>query len=302
MRLLSCIERFAKLAGAFFLVACIGGLFGGCRHDRDLTALDQGSPSISADGAQLVFARISGKESFLVLYNRRTKEAMRLTPKGVQAYQPVWATQPGLIIFTRVEGHDHHLWSIHSDGSQMKRITDGPFIDNPLVASSDGAQVYFVRENWTGRLMLPLREVWRADLASKPPQVSLVGLGTSISSDGQKRAFEFQRDQGIYLFAGGQSASNFICHGYSPVISPDGRRLAFVRITTNWDKEIWVRDLEAGTERLVHSARPHFSQPLFSLNSQELAIRQLIPEPPHPEILIFSLGKHLKERVVVEVD
>lgn len=300
MRLSSCIGRVAKVAAGLLLVACAGALCGGCRHDRDLTALDQGSPSISGDGTQLVFARISGKESFLVLYHRQTEKAVRITPEGVQAYQPIWATQRGLIIFTRVEGHYHHLWSVHSDGSQMKRITDGPFIDNPLVASPDGARVYFVRENWTGRLMVPLREVWQADLASEPPQVSLVGLGTSISSDGQKRAFESRLDEGIYLFAGSQSASNFICHGYSPVISPDGQRLAYIRITTNWDKEIWVRDLGAGPERLLYSAHPHFSQPLFSLNSQELAIRRLIPEPPHPDMLIFSLGTHQQERIVVE--
>jgi Tol biopolymer transport system component len=300
MRLLSRIARVTRVAVALFLVACTGGLFSGCRHDRELTGLDQGSPSISVDGTQLVFARIGGGESFLVVYDRQKKQARRLTPKGVQAYEPIWSARQGLIIFTRVEEHYHHLWSVHSDGSEMKRITDGPFIDNPLVTSPDGAQVYFVRENWTGRFMLPLREVWKADLAPPQPRVSLVGLGTSISSDGQKRAFESKLDQGIYLFSGSQSGSNFICHGYAPGISPDGVRLAYVRITTNWDKEIWVRNLAAGTERLVYSAHPHFSQPLFSLNSQEVAIRQLIPEPPQPDIVIFSLANRQEERIAVE--
>jgi Tol biopolymer transport system component len=55
----------------------------------------------------------------------------------------------------------------------------------------------------------------------------------------------------------------------SPVISPNGRQVAYTIRETNWDEnayetEVWIADSATGRTRQVTNARKSSSQPAFS--------------------------------------
>src|SRR5262249_55183515 len=62
----------------------------------------------------------------------------------------------------------------------------------------------------------------------------------------------------------------------TPVISPDGSKVAYTLRETNWDEnayetEIWIADSAAGRPRQLTNARKSSSQPAFSPDSSALA-------------------------------
>ena len=104
----------------------------------------------------------------------------------------------------------------------------------------------------------------------------------------------------VYLADGEESAAKYVCDGFSASISPDGSKLAYVTVTTNWQHEVRVRELRTGKVELIEPMPGDSSPPAFTSGGAALLWRQDWPASNITVITIYSLTSHLRERVVIE--
>ena len=208
-------------------------------------------------------------------------------------------------------------------------VTPIPTAVPPLVPEVvDKAQQPFWIIYWQGN------EIWRIDDQGKERQLLLdtykrLGLyltanpyleylvntspesRVAVSPDGQELALVLidkpglvhQREQftfSIYLFEIPSNKLTFLSQGASPIWSPDGKRLTFVRGDTTpdgflWDSGLWIADLETGQiYPLVkgYTAIPalYVSYWAWSLDGQQIAYRYRQDMIDQPEIWIKSVA------------
>ena len=158
--------------------------------------------------------------------------------------------------------------------------------------SSDGQHVAFVdfRNNrWNvfevnANQGAAVRQVTNFDQVSQLPAYSPAGhklvfvqderssVGTTAPNGQPGAAVNITRQ---YIWEVDLEKNSFtqLAEGYSPAFSPDGRKLAITRKSRDsGNSEVWVVDVESGTESLVASAKDQgFIEPSFSPDGKRLA-------------------------------
>lgn len=96
--------------------------------DRDLVAF---SPSWSPDGTQLAFeARPSSAgPSGIYLYTLATGAVRQLTSTPYGDHHPTWSPDGTRIVFSRASVAESHLFSVATDGSDLRQVTSGATSD-----------------------------------------------------------------------------------------------------------------------------------------------------------------------------
>lgn len=133
----------------------------------------------------------------------------------------------------------------------------------------------------------------------------------AVSPDGQKLALVLidepglvrQREQftfSTYLFEIPSNKLTFLSQGASPIWSPDGKRLAFIRGDTTpdgfvWDSGLWIADPETSQFYPLVKGDPanpalHVSYWAWSPDSQQIAYRYREDMIDKPEIWIKSVA------------
>ena len=110
-----------------------------------LTGLRGMSPSWSPDGKRLVSAATSQDRAPNGLYimNADGSHAHRISPTGREAQYAAWSPDGRRIAFTYVVGGGFDLFSIHPDGTQLRRLTQDGSVgqNNWPMWSADSRQI-----------------------------------------------------------------------------------------------------------------------------------------------------------------
>jgi Tol biopolymer transport system component len=110
---------------------------------RELTsgANNNGFPSYSPDGKQMVFRTLGPEGQGLRVMNLEDKSVRVLTDDYDNF--PLWSPRGDLIAFTRQIDGDFELFTIRPDGSGLKRVTTAPGNEAHCAWSPDGEWMIF---------------------------------------------------------------------------------------------------------------------------------------------------------------
>jgi len=181
----------------------------------------ESQPSFSPDGNQVAFSWNQGKEDDLDIYVKVVEAGMplRLTSTPASEYSPAWSPDGRYIAFLRQGTESAAFYLIPALGGLERKLSNASphrvGADAPFVSwSPDGKQLALVdrdsEQSPLGIYLLDLEANQRRRITSPPAK----SLGDS-----------------------------------TPVFSPDGNSLVFVRTTSLAVQDIYLIDLKSGSER-----------------------------------------------------
>lgn len=169
------------------------------------------------------------------------------------AVQPAWSPDGTRLVFER----DGDVFTAAADGTDERRITQGPDLDREPAWSPNGRQIAF-RSNRGG----DISDVWvvNADGSGAVNLTRHPGFDgqPAWSPDGSRIAFNTNRDGNYEIYvmnADGSGPVNLTRHpllDIEPVWSPDGRRIAFPSLRDG-NYEVYVMNADgSGAVNLTH--------------------------------------------------
>lgn len=159
--------------------------------------------------------------------------ATALTDPFGDARQPQWSPDGRRIVFQAYWSGDYDVWVVDADGGNLEQLTSGPFDDREPAWSPDGQSVVFSSDR-SGSY-----DIWTVDVASLEVRRRTDDPGNeytaSVAPDGRTMAWVTDGDEaGVWTGTSSADARRIVVlgdsDGYSPSWSPDGGRIAYVRI------------------------------------------------------------------------
>jgi Tol biopolymer transport system component len=208
----------------------------------DLTKYSIYVKSLDPDHPRAPGRRITGQRAFSV-------RDLAVTPNGRR------------IVFVGrhpigFNGPEFDIWSIATDGSGLRRLTDNRVFDNDVDVSPDGNQIAYA-EKVNGRAQIFLMNIDGSDQhrltfdsrRDRAPHWSPDGrriVYFSVPGNGGRS----RNDEDVWsIAAAGGRPRHLASNGEDPVYSPDGRQIAFLR-----DYSIWLMRADGSDQRpLVHT-------------------------------------------------
>lgn len=166
------------------------------------------------------------------------------------------------------------IYTINTDGSDLRQLTGGAYDNMEAIWSPDGRQVAFVSTRDGNK------EIYRMESNGSNQQRLTANPGhdddPNWSPDGRWLVFESLRSSrmDVYKMRGDGSALTRLTSGglsnTTPAWSPDGRWIAFERKDGN-ASNIWVMDPDGGNLRQLTFAGKINWRPAWSPDSQQIA-------------------------------
>ncbi|MEV3987865.1 amidohydrolase family protein [Streptomyces sp. NPDC049837] len=223
------------------------------------TAATNGAADIAPSGDRL----IAEVQHVLWSLPRTGGTAVALTPAELEPNRPVYSPDGSLIAFCAYQDGAFHVWTMRPDGSDVRRRTDGPWDDRGPAWSPDGTRIAFASERGgdpvTGApyriRVLDLRTGALTAVSGLPGQDGPLQDGRwedfdpSWSPDGERIVFvraalttttsgtSLEARTVVSVPADGSGpvsavhAETAAAQVMTPALSPDGRRLAYLRVT-----------------------------------------------------------------------
>lgn len=196
-------------------------------------------PSFSPDGKSIVY--VSDPEGNFEIYSRvvATGETKRLTYNVGHDSFPSYAPDGTQIIFNSdVEKENTDVYLMNADGSNVRKITDGPGWDAspPNCWSRDGTQVLVLSDNDGGKENIYLMNIEPYAPRHVAPKIeSDQPLDPAYSPDGEKIVYTLPNEIRIFDTGSQTDKSVYkIASAASVTFSPDGSKLLFqARIEDN---------------------------------------------------------------------
>ena len=242
---------------------------------------DFSSPRLAPDGKQILYqARLPDRSLELRLTDLETKRTRALfktdTELPTNSYlAPSWSPDGKQIAFANKAGGSTEIFSIKTDGSDLRNLTNNPTLDTSPIFSLDGKEIIFVRNTYgTGQLYrMNLDGSNQRRLTDRAgyemtPAFSPDGLSIAFAGDREGHGLEiFQLDFRNPSYEKLLAARRF--HDSSPTFSPDGRRMAFIA-TSDGNPEIYMMNSDGtGLFRLTHS-KAEETAPQFTKDGKAL--------------------------------
>jgi Tol biopolymer transport system component len=168
-------------------------------------------------------------------------DVRRLTDNPASDVAPEWSPDGTKIVFTSTRDGNREIYVMNADGSDVRRLTNHPALDSRPDWSVDGTKIVFVSARIGGFhpvTGLPLRGVFvmNAD-------------GTGVT---QLTAPEDALDNG-------------------PRFSPDGTKIAFLRVQANGRMAVYTIDSDGSNERKLTPDSLNAAEPDWSPDGTKLA-------------------------------
>jgi Tol biopolymer transport system component len=198
------------------------------RITNDLNSYDFDSLSITADDSSLIAVQKHPvSQIWLVPDGDYDRASMVVTRKNVQdgRYGLGW-TPDGRIIYDSSAGSNSSIWSMNTDGSDARQLTDASTDDYAPEVSPDGRHVIFgAHRNGF--------QIWRMDVDGENPKQITFGTGSptySYSPDGRWVVYNPYLGGILKMPSDGGEPVTIVAHGalIYPQVSPDGDLLAYI--------------------------------------------------------------------------
>jgi Tol biopolymer transport system component len=177
---------------------------------------------------------------------------------GFRDSYPFWSPDGQSIVFESNRAGNHDIWVMNADGSDVRRLTDHPALDETPVFSPDGGRIVFASER-EGELDVFSMRADGSDLVNLTRNPTADDDHPKFSRDGRLIAFNSKRHDGEtyqlwVMNADGTHPRRITEHidwDTFPSFSSDGSRILFRRVlpTGGWsssgrDSEIFVIDAD----------------------------------------------------------
>jgi Tol biopolymer transport system component/serine/threonine protein kinase len=211
----------------------------------------EGMPSLSPDGNQVAFASGGPQTDNFDIYVKQIGGGppRRLTSDPAVDEFPAWSPDGRSIAFIRDRGDKLEVLLIPSLGGPERKIADTVVDRSIFIFSRDPPYLSWSADN---------KYLVTTDRASpgEPPSLFVLSVGT-----GEKRRLT-------------TPPATALSDG-NPAVSPDGRTLAFVRIISDGNPQLYVLPLSedyqaAGEERHLDLSQPSVLSPAWTANGQEI--------------------------------
>jgi len=201
--------------------------------------------SLNDDGSLLITSQVT--PSFhLKVYSLSDLDS---EPKQLANAQAVNFASNMEIIFSSARTGNQEIWSINSDGSNERQLTNNPADDVTPVASPDNAVIFFA-SNRTGKI-----QVWKMNRdGSNQTQVTFDDGGNpvSVSPDGQWVNYKSALGRSLKRVSvdGGREESIFDRMSRDSTLSPTGDRIA---LTDRTNKENNLNVVSVSDQKVIKS-------------------------------------------------
>jgi TolB protein len=205
------------------------------------------SPDLSHDGKRVVYttyrATSSGFGQVLIVYNIYTGDKLTLFARGSLNSAPAWSPDDSKIAFTSNINRNAELFTIGSDGSNLRQITFSRGIDTSPAWNAKNNQLAFTSDR-SGNPMIYIMN----DDGTNEQRLTYVGEyneSAAWSPDGSKLAYVSRSGVNfdIYVVDMGTNVVTRLTQNESsnenPCWSPDNRHIAFASNRTG-KYQIWT--------------------------------------------------------------
>jgi Tol biopolymer transport system component len=241
------VERFMKdaVASSGNVLLMIGALlFSASSNPVNLTrhGSSDAEPMWSPDGKKIAFYsdRNAGTQSRFRIYLMNADGSSQVELPGSRAdFRPVWSPDGKQLAFDSYRDGNHEIYTVNEDGSNLKRLTNGPAYDSSPRWSPDGRKiVYFSGPDWKpGASNYGASDIWlmNADGSGKVRLTMSEGDDTYpfFSPDGRRIVFTSWRDGNAEIYVMNADGSNQRKLTNNPARddnarwSPDGKKIGF---------------------------------------------------------------------------
>jgi uncharacterized repeat protein (TIGR01451 family) len=274
---------FNNLAFDVSTTAAIGGPIGIAFDVSGLTPTDPMTPQVLST-LRVLHGEAAVPGGPVAFVDRTAPTGPTITPSG-QVVMPVFAGVSSLspfiiarlsdrIVFSSNREGDFEIYSMNSDGSDARRLTDNPGADLFPAWSLDHSKIAFTSTRDGNAEIYTMN----AD-GSSPVRLTVnshVDGGPAWSPDGTRIAFTSARDGNLEIYSMNADGSALMRltrsagADTSPTWSPDGRRIAFTS-TRNGNFEIYSMNADGtGVKRLTSSLAVEAS-PAWSPDGSRIA-------------------------------
>ncbi|RAJ60495.1 WD40 repeat protein [Streptomyces sp. Amel2xB2] len=185
--------------------------------------------ALSPDGRQLALDALN----VIWLLPAAGGTARRLTDDVQDATRPHWSPDGRSVVFQSYRSGAYDLWSVRPDGSALRQLTGGPGHDQEPAFSPDGRRIAFTSDRGNaGRIWLldtatdTTRPLTEGDRQCGTPAWSPDGRRVLYAADGSIEAADIHTGTPERLVEAPEGAVLS-----APSLSPDGKRLGYVRTT-----------------------------------------------------------------------
>ncbi|HJR06190.1 MAG TPA: protein kinase [Pyrinomonadaceae bacterium] len=183
--------------------------------------------SLSADSNSLVTIESETLSNIWIAPEADARRATRISSGSSEHHGVAW-TPDGKIVYASVASGNPDIWVMNPDGSNRKQLTVDGGVDRRPAVSPDGRYIFF-SSNRTGKF-----NIWRMDADGGNLKQLTNGDDEqypSCSPDGQWVVYQGFVSGVPKLWKvradGGESVQLTDSYSNWPVVSPDGRRIAF---------------------------------------------------------------------------
>ena len=206
------------------------------------------SPSLTNDAQTLCVVQGDSRSSIWTLPQGNVARAQQITNGKDEGKWGLAWTPDGRIVYSSSVSGTADLWIMDSDGKNQKQLTADTAADFEPAVSLDGKFILF----GTDRSGLP--NIWRMELDGSRPRPLTSGAenySPSISPDGKWFVFSSWAKGPQFIMKmsteGGEQVQLSETNGFSPVVSPDGKLVAYLHTDEQTrNNQIEVMDAKGG--------------------------------------------------------
>ncbi len=188
--------------------------------------------NVTADGSKLSTIQVSGLVNIWVAPNGTAELALQLPTGNVGFYaargNPVAWTPEGRIVFVSNESGNLDIWIMDPDGTNRKQLTANSGENTAPVVSGDGRYIVFASDR------AGASSIWRMNIDGSDAKRLTNGLSDSlpsVSPDGKWVVYSSTGPAHPRVWKlpidGGDPIRLTEKVGFAPVVSPDGKLVAF---------------------------------------------------------------------------